>query len=45
VASTIVGVRSVDQMQPILKAAGLKLDEKTLNLIDKVSEEIRYPMG
>ncbi|MDB4541798.1 aldo/keto reductase, partial [bacterium] len=45
VASTIVGVRSVAQMQPILKAAGLKLDEKTLTLIDKVSEEIRYPMG
>ena len=45
VASTIVGVRSVAQMKPILKAAGLKLDEKTLTLIDKVSEEIRYPMG
>ncbi len=45
VASTIVGVRSVAQMKPILKAAGLKLDKKTLTLIDKVSAEIKYPMG
>ena len=45
VASTIVGVRAVAQMPPILKAAGLVLDEKTLAKLDQVSEEIRYPMG
>lgn len=45
VASTIVGVRSVAQMPPILKAAGLKLDRQTLRSIDQVSDEIKYPMG
>jgi aryl-alcohol dehydrogenase-like predicted oxidoreductase len=45
VASTIVGVRSVEQMEPIMKAAGLKLDDETLARIDKVSREILYPMG
>ena len=45
VAATIVGVRAAAQMEPILKAAGLKLDEKTLTLIDEVSNEIKYPMG
>lgn len=45
VASTIVGVRSVAQMKPILKAAGLKLEPQTLAAINKVSDEIKYPMG
>lgn len=45
VAATIVGVSAAAQMEPILKAAGLQLDEKTLNAIDVVSNEIRYPMG
>lgn len=45
VASTIVGVRSVAQMGPILKAAGLVLDDETLARIDEVSREILYPMG
>ena len=45
VAATIVGVRAAAQMEPILKAAGLQLDEKTLTLIDEVSNEIKYPMG
>ena len=45
VASTIVGVRSVAQMEPILKAAGLTLDDETLAKIDEVSREILYPMG
>ncbi|MDB4656394.1 aldo/keto reductase [bacterium] len=45
VAATIVGVRAAAQMDPILKAAGLQLNEKTLTLIDEVSNEIRYPMG
>ena len=45
VAATIVGVSAAAQMEPILKAAGLQLDEKTLNAIDVVSNDIRYPMG
>lgn len=45
VAATIVGVSAAAQMEPILKAAGLELDEKTLNSIELVSNEIRYPMG
>lgn len=45
VASTIVGVRSVSQMPPILKAASVTLDEETLRRIDAVSTEILYPMG
>ncbi len=45
VASTIVGVTSVSQMDPILKAAGMILDEETLLKIDEVSRDILYPMG
>jgi len=45
VASTIVGVRSVAQMEPILKAAGLTLQAETLAKIDEVSREYLYPMG
>ena len=45
VASTIVGVRLVEQMKPIIKAADLKLNDETLARIDKVSREIMYPMG
>lgn len=45
VASTIVGVRSVAQMKPILAAAGLVLEKETLTRIDQVSAEIKYPMG
>ena len=45
VAATIVGVSAASQMEPILKAAGLQLDEKTFNAIDVVSNDIRYPMG
>ena len=45
VASTIVGATHEDQMGVILDAAGLKLEEFTLQQIDEVSEEIRYPMG
>lgn len=45
VASTIVGVSKVSQMAPIMKAAGLVLNDDTLAKIDEVSEEIMYPMG
>lgn len=45
VASTIVGVSVEAQLDPILAAAGLKLDPATLEAIDAVSLEIPYPMG
>jgi aryl-alcohol dehydrogenase-like predicted oxidoreductase len=45
VASTIVGVRSVAQMEAILKAAGLTLQVETLAKIDEVSRAYLYPMG
>ena len=45
VASTIVGATHVDQMTPILAAANVVLDKATLDRIDNVSREIRYPMG
>lgn len=45
VASTIIGVSSEDQLEPILAAADVKLDEATLAAIDRVSREIPYPMG
>lgn len=45
VASTIVGVSSEDQLDPIFAAAGLKLDAATLAKIDAISKEIPYPMG
>ncbi|MEN8694887.1 MAG: aldo/keto reductase [Akkermansiaceae bacterium] len=45
VASTIVGVSSVLQMAPILKAANLTIDKATLAKIDRVSKDILYPMG
>lgn len=45
VASTIVGVSAEAQLDPILAAAGLKLDQDTLEAIDAVSLEIPYPMG
>ena len=38
VAATIVGVRAAKQMEPILKAAGLQLDEKNAYL-DRRSEQ------
>jgi len=45
VASTIVGVSSFDQLDPIFGAMDVTLDADTLKAIDKVSKEIRYPMG
>ncbi|MDA7877409.1 aldo/keto reductase [Akkermansiaceae bacterium] len=45
VTSTIVGVSSASQMEPILKAAGLVLDDVTMKKLDCVSDEILYPMG
>ncbi|MEQ1641045.1 MAG: aldo/keto reductase [Novosphingobium sp.] len=45
VASTIVGVSKQDQVAEILAAADLVLSDETMKAIDKVSKEIRYPMG
>ena len=45
VASTIVGVSKQDQVAEILAAADLVLPGDVMKAIDKVSREIRYPMG
>ncbi len=45
VASTIVGVSREDQLPEILAAADLVLPDDLMKAIDKVSKEIRYPMG
>ena len=44
VASTIVGVSTEDQLDPIFAAAGLKLDDGIRSRIDEISKEIPYPM-
>lgn len=45
VASTIVGVSKEDQLDEILGAADLVLPAEVMSAIDKVSKDIRYPMG
>lgn len=45
VASTIVGVSREEQLPEILAAADLVLPDDLMKAIDKVSKEIRYPMG
>jgi aryl-alcohol dehydrogenase-like predicted oxidoreductase len=45
VASTIVGVSAEDQLADIFAAADLVLPTDVMAAIDKVSREIRYPMG
>lgn len=45
VASTIVGVTTEAQVDPILAAAGLVLPADVMAAVDEVSREIRYPMG
>jgi aryl-alcohol dehydrogenase-like predicted oxidoreductase len=45
VASTIVGATRVDQLDDIFAAADLVLSAETMAAIDKVTTEIRYPMG
>lgn len=44
VASTIMGVSALEQLDEILAAQGLHLDEETLSRIDAVDEEIPNPM-
>ena len=45
VASTIVGATRVDQLDDIFADADLVLSAETMAAIDKVTTEIRYPMG
>ncbi len=45
VASTIIGARRLDQLEPSLKAARIKLDREILKDIKKIQDEIPYPMG
>lgn len=45
VASTIVGVSHEDQLDPIIAAIDVVLDDETLKKIDQVSADIPYPMG
>ncbi len=45
VASTIVGVTSLAQVDEILAAADLTLSQDVMKAVDKVSKEILYPMG
>lgn len=45
VASTMIGATHADQLEDILKAADVLLDEETLQRIDKVTNKYKYPMG
>lgn len=45
VASTLIGVSKVEQLDPILAAKGLILEDEVLAEIDRYSAEIPYPMG
>lgn len=45
VASTIVGVTSLDQVAPIIAAADLSLDDSLMKALRQVDRDIPYPMG
>lgn len=45
VASTIIGVTTAEQLDPILAAADVTLDAEVMAKIDAVSKDILYPMG
>jgi aryl-alcohol dehydrogenase-like predicted oxidoreductase len=45
VASTIVGVTTVEQLEPIFEAMDLVLSDEVLAECDRVHEGILYPMG
>ena len=45
VASTIIGARTAEQLEPIFDAMDLILSDEVLAECDKVHEEILYPMG
>ncbi|MCZ6782531.1 MAG: aldo/keto reductase [Proteobacteria bacterium] len=45
VASTIIGATSVEQLEETLPAAEVSLSVEALSACNKVSRDIRYPMG
>jgi aryl-alcohol dehydrogenase-like predicted oxidoreductase len=45
VASTIIGVNSLEQLDEILPAADLVLTPETLQQIDEISQQFPYPLG
>ena len=45
VASTIVGVSSIEQCEEIFAATDLVLPDDVMKAIHKVTREILYPMG
>jgi len=45
VASTIIGANSIEQLEPSLAAADLKLSGDVLKAIDAISAKYPYPMG
>jgi aryl-alcohol dehydrogenase-like predicted oxidoreductase len=45
VASTIVGVNTLEQLEEILPAADLELTSETLKQIDDISRRYLYPLG
>ncbi|KDA02257.1 aldo/keto reductase [Hyphomonas oceanitis] len=45
VASTIVGVSTLEQVAPILAAADMVLSDDVMKACDQVSKDILYPMG
>ncbi|MGM0534179.1 MAG: aldo/keto reductase [Campylobacterota bacterium] len=45
VASTIIGARTPQQLDPALKAASITLDDATMQKIKAIQKQIMYPMG
>jgi aryl-alcohol dehydrogenase-like predicted oxidoreductase len=45
VGSTLIGATSPEQLDPLLAAADTKLPADVLAEVDRISREIRYPMG
>jgi aryl-alcohol dehydrogenase-like predicted oxidoreductase len=45
VGSTLIGATHPDQLDDLLAAADAKLPPEALVAVDKISREIRYPMG
>jgi aryl-alcohol dehydrogenase-like predicted oxidoreductase len=43
--STLIGVTTIEQLDPILAAADAKIPSDALAAVDQISREIRYPMG
>lgn len=45
VASTIIGARSITQLEESLKAFRVKLSPETMKRVEEIQKEIMYPMG